>query len=524
MDKKRVFTLLSSIFFCFFGCYREVAISGSGEPVSFPLSNEELRIYRFFNQKAPIELDYRMVKAAREHSQELLDNALGKINLVDRGVMDYYLQKNGLADAGYYAFATGYSRGMSLSDNLTGKFLKDILRSRYSHIGVGTSESGSFQIATLIFAKREVKMEPFPRVVHPDKTYLLRAKLLGENKNPQILMTTPRGEVREVASIKKQGRTLEAKIAFIEGKGRYKIEIMGEDRQGPKILALFPVYLGVKPPARPELSPSEVEVRYRSSEEAEREMVKLINQDRKEYNLPPLRALPELSRIARQHSKDMRDNHFFAHYSLRSGTPQDRIARSSIAYSSITENIAQDSSLERAEEQLMGSPGHRINILDPKATHVGVGVVFGQDPSGVQIMHITQNFIKTIDRIDPLRAKEKILDIINGKREKRGIPRLKEDLTLSRIAQVHSQNMLKFDDFSYKTHQGKKLTELLERSSIRYKKVAASISISDTAEKVPDSEDTLDPGYNYLGIGLVQGDSKTYGKGLLWITLIFMEK
>ncbi len=524
MNKKRAFILLFSFLFCFLGCHREIAIYASGEPISFPLNNEELKIYGFFNQKAPIKLDYKMVKAAREHSQELLSKTPGKINLVDRGVMDYYLLKNGLADPGYYAFATGYSREVSLSDNLTDEFLKDILRNRYSHIGIGTAEFGYLHVATVIFTKRGIKMEPFPQLVRPDETYLLKAEILGDNKNPQILIANPRGEVREVALRKKRGRAIEAEISFNEGQGRYKIEIMGEDYQGPKILALFPVYLGVKPPARPELSPLKVEVKYRSSKEAEREMVKLINQDRKKYRLPPLRVLPELSQIARQHSMDMRDNHFFAHYSPRSGTPQDRITRSSIAYSNITENIAQDYSLRRAEEHLMESPGHRLNIIDPQATRVGVGIAFGQDPSGAQIMHITQNFIKIIDRVDPLRSKEEILNIINGKREKRGVPSLKEERVLSRIAQEHSQNMLKFDNFSYNTPQGGKLINLVERSSIRYKRVAASIFLSDTIKEVLSLEYTLDPGYNYLGIGLVQGDSKTHGKGLLWITLIFMER
>lgn len=523
MNKKRAFILLFSLL-CFLGCHREIAFYAPGEPAYFSLSSEELKIYGFFSQKAPIQLDYRMVKAAREYSQELLGKARGKGYLVDQKVMDYYLQKNGLVDPGYHAFVTEYFQELSLTDNLSDKFLKDILRNRYSHMGVGAAESGSLQVATLIFTTREVGMEPFPRIVHPDKPYLLRAELLGKNKNPQILMTTPRGEVKEIALRKKRGRTLETEISFVEGRGRYKIEILGEDHQGPKIMALFPVYLGVKPPARQELLPLKVEVKYRSSEEAEREMAELINQDRKKYHLPPLQVLPELSQIARRHSKDMRDNHFFAHYSPQCGTPQDRIAHSNIAYSSITENIAQDYSLRRAEEHLMESPGHRMNILDPQATKVGVGIVFGKDPSGAQIMHITQNFIKLIDRVDPLRAKEEILNIINGKREKRGIPRLKEDLTLNRIAQEHSQNMLKFDNFSYNTPQGRKLTDLVKKSSIRYKRVAAGIFLSDTTKEVLSLEYTLDPSYNYLGIGLIQGDSKAHGKGLLWITLIFMER
>ncbi|UCD84227.1 MAG: hypothetical protein JSU92_13255 [Deltaproteobacteria bacterium] len=467
-----------------------------------------------------------MVTAAREHSQELLSNALGKISLVDRGVMDYYLQKNGLADAGYYAFATAYTHVKTLEENLRDKFLTDILRNKYSHMGVGTAKgkSGSLHIATVIFTKREVKMEPFPQFVNPEETYLLRAEILGGNKNPQILMTTPRGEVREIAIRERKGKVMEAEISFREGQGRYKIEIMGEDLQGPKILALFPVYLGVDPPDRPELSPFKVEMKYTNSEEAEKEMVKLINRDRKRHKLSPLPVLPELSEIARQHSKDMRDNNFFAHYSPRSGTPHDRIARSSIAFSSIKENIAQDYSLKRAEQHLMESPGHRLNIIDPKATHVGVGIVFGQDPSGAQIMHITQNFIEVIGQIDPLRVKGEILNIINRKREEGGFSSLKEDLTLSSIALKHSQNMLKFDNFSYNLSRENKLLDMVEKNMIGYRKVAASIFLSDTTEEIPNTEHILDPSYNYLGIGLVQGDSGSHGKGLLWITLIFMEK
>ena len=47
-------------------------------------------------------------------------------------------------------------------------------------------------------------------------------------------------------------------------------------------------------------------------------------------------------------------------------------------------------SAEEAESGFLASPGHRSNIVDPRAAKLGVGVVLGKPVSGTSPMFVTQ--------------------------------------------------------------------------------------------------------------------------------------
>src|SRR6185369_14102997 len=69
---------------------------------------------------------------------------------------------------------------------------------------------------------------------------------------------------------------------------------------------------------------------------------------------------------------DMVDHHFFSHVSPTTGRPEDRAKRSGVLVSFFGENIALSTTPEAAHEGLMGSPGHRANMLRADFTHVGI--------------------------------------------------------------------------------------------------------------------------------------------------------
>src|SRR4029078_2625866 len=45
-------------------------------------------------------------------------------------------------------------------------------------------------------------------------------------------------------------------------------------------------------------------------------------------------------------------------------------------------------------QALMNSPGHRANLMSSVATHIGIGVAFGDSASGRRAMFITQVFTR----------------------------------------------------------------------------------------------------------------------------------
>lgn len=121
----------------------------------------------------------------------------------------------------------------------------------------------------------------------------------------------------------------------------------------------------------------------------EQEMLRLVNEARKQNNVAPLQADIPLTKVARVKSQDMIDNNYFSHNSPTYGSPFDMMKSFGINYVKAGENIAGNQNVQKAHESLMNSPGHRKNILNPDYTHIGIGIKQG----GQYGIMFTQMFI-----------------------------------------------------------------------------------------------------------------------------------
>ncbi|TQS70611.1 hypothetical protein DX933_17785 [Ornithinibacillus gellani] len=108
----------------------------------------------------------------------------------------------------------------------------------------------------------------------------------------------------------------------------------------------------------------------------EQEVVELTNKERANYGLKPLQIDENLSKVAREKSRDMAVNGYFSHNSPTYGSPFDMMKNWGIQYNSAGENIAKG---QRTPQEVvnawMNSEGHRANILNGSFTHIGVGYV-----------------------------------------------------------------------------------------------------------------------------------------------------
>ncbi|ALX48980.1 CAP domain-containing protein [Lentibacillus amyloliquefaciens] len=121
--------------------------------------------------------------------------------------------------------------------------------------------------------------------------------------------------------------------------------------------------------------------------EFEQQVVELTNQEREAQGLEPLKIDTELSKVAREKSRDMAANNYFSHNSPNYGSPFDMMKEYGISYQTAGENIARgQTSPEQVVNGWMNSEGHRENILNENFTHIGVGYV-------EQGNHWTQQFI-----------------------------------------------------------------------------------------------------------------------------------
>jgi uncharacterized protein YkwD len=113
----------------------------------------------------------------------------------------------------------------------------------------------------------------------------------------------------------------------------------------------------------------------------ETRLVQLANAERETRKLGTLAVDPMLVTVARKHSREMADLNYFDHVSPTKGlkTPMDRYLAEygkQPYWLYVGENLYYCTVVdpERGHRKLMESPSHRDNILDPKFTHVGVGV------------------------------------------------------------------------------------------------------------------------------------------------------
>ena len=107
----------------------------------------------------------------------------------------------------------------------------------------------------------------------------------------------------------------------------------------------------------------------------EKEVFDLINKQRTDNGLQPLKIDSEVQRVARIKAQDMVDNNYFAHESPTYGSPFNMLKNFKISYKTAGENIAGNSSNSAAVKAWMNSSGHKANILSSNFNYTGIGVV-----------------------------------------------------------------------------------------------------------------------------------------------------
>lgn len=104
----------------------------------------------------------------------------------------------------------------------------------------------------------------------------------------------------------------------------------------------------------------------------------LSNDERKAEGVTQLSLNPLLMRAAQLKAEDMGKESYYAHVSPDGETPMHWLDQVGYKYQYVGENLtANIMDEESVVSAWMGSPGHRRNLLDPKFTHMGVGVAEG---------------------------------------------------------------------------------------------------------------------------------------------------
>ncbi|CAH2598671.1 CAP domain-containing protein [Rhodovastum atsumiense] len=127
----------------------------------------------------------------------------------------------------------------------------------------------------------------------------------------------------------------------------------------------------------------------------------LVNASRAQAGVSPLVTNTQLASAAGGHSDWMVAQDVFSHTGANGSSPGDRIQAAGYNGSSYGENIAyiagsnaavlDEADVRELHQNLMNSPPHRANLLNPDFTQIGIGLTQG-DYQGSSAVFVTEDF------------------------------------------------------------------------------------------------------------------------------------
>ena len=457
--------------------------------------------------------DQRISSAARGCAEELLKR---KAQSLDKETVDFFLEQAGVHDVLTFSSFMASSSSSPVEEIMDRRSMREYRDRGFTHMGTGSVTKGGKKATCFFLVKRELDLDHLPLQVPPGQRVTLTGGLRGRARPSEVILLSPSGTLTRFTAVV-QGQRFTAHLQLPREEGRMTIEVIVEDEWGPRPAILAHLYAGIPPPSAPRSKGAQPSAKPPESSfpgsprQAEEEMIRLINRDRKLHGFPPLQEMPDLSQVAREHSRTMKERRRLSHVIPGIGGPEDRVKAAHIPHASILENVALARTVESAEGSLMESPGHRMNILDPAATHVGVGAVFADGLEG-QELYITQDFIVSVERKAPSVAAQEILGCINIERKAKGLEGLVEDGALSAIARDHSGVMIKEGRLSPSG-----VLDRVKKRGIQYRQIQVQVLQTMKLNDVRGAG-TREKKAKAIGIGVAQAE-----EGAFWITLIFLE-
>jgi uncharacterized protein YkwD len=385
---------------------------------------------------------------------------------------------------------------------------------RFVRMGAGSAPSGRAGVRTLILALQEswIDAEPMAREIALGRSVTFRARIKPPYREPHVYLTRPSGVVDDLP-FTKAGSELRVEIACRE-KGTLKVEVTGEDAAGsPSVLANFPVWCGERPPATLVIAAPATAAPIASTAEAEKRIFELANKERRKHGLEPLKWDDKAAEIARAHSLEMAADKYVAHHSPKTGSTGDRATRGGLGTPLLLENLARAYSPEEAHHGLMGSPGHRANLLSPKVTHLGVGVAPGESFPRQREIYVTQLFFRSSPKVDKDYARLQVLDAVKARRKAQNRTQVVPDPRLQEIAQGYADAAAAGRKGDGQAWAKRKIADL-----VGYQRVVTIMGIAgDPVDAIGDG--VVDGGYR-IGIGIAQGTSPRFGDNAVFVVIM----
>jgi uncharacterized protein YkwD len=290
--------------------------------------------------------------------------------------------------------------------------------------------------------------------------------------------------------------------------GPMSVGIDGTGPAGPGKILQLTVEVGDQLPRRFSVRVPDKDPTFPDLAAAEAYAFALLAADRARNGVAPLELDPALAAVARAHSEDMRDHHFFGHRSPRTGLADDRLTAARYRAIAHGENLARNDTLVEAEESLLGSVGHRRSMLDPHFTHVGIGLA--RDPGAGSGEHgdwyLTQLFARPVRPVEPETVIALVHDRIAAARGAPGAPARVEDASLAALAQDSARRASEGELAGLADEVGRAAARLVEHQA------AVSVHGIYEPETFAAPPVALQPAMRSIGVGAVQSHDDPGGR------------
>ena len=145
------------------------------------------------------------------------------------------------------------------------------------------------------------------------------------------------------------------------------------------------------------------------------QMMNLLNQERANAGLPKLSFSQQLANAARKHTQLQVERGQLSHQF--SGEPEliDRVGATGLRFDASGENVAYAPSVEDAHLDLMNSPPHRANILNPQYNAVGISLM-----ERGRSVYVTEDFAHTLPTFTEEQFRDAFITAFSKARSARG--------------------------------------------------------------------------------------------------------
>jgi uncharacterized protein YkwD len=382
-----------------------------------------------------------------------------------------------------------------------------------THVGAGAVVRGGTTYVVILASERRATLSPFPRDVATGARAVLSGALAPPLRAARVFVTRPSGEVGEAGAGRE--RAFDAALEF-PGPGRHVVEVIAEGQGGPEIALLLVVSVGgasleapprgVPPPEPADLAASEAGV------------LRALDATRGRHGLPPLAAREDVAAVARRHAEAMAAAGVVAHALPGSPDAAERLRRAGIPYRRVYENVARDGTALEAHAGVEESPAHLANVLRADASVAGIGVARARDPSGREVVYLAELLLEPPDdgASSRLTPDARVREALWRERARLGLAPLVADPALDDLARDAVAAMRARDETEPDGVADRAL-------ALRRKVAAVDVFVGTGPDDAVRSANLRDVRFRRVGVGLASGDSARFGKGRIWIAVVYTD-